>query len=356
MTELELLSNALSMIDTAAMVTDSDEIVYMNDKAIALAEEDFTGKHRNALLPLHILKNQADSFTATALIGKTDCTVSCKRTGDYAILTFVPLDKKVDIPGRIISDMRSAMSNIKFADTCIYEIAEESSNASLSEYTTIINRNYYRVRRSLENIGVLSAIREGSVIFQPEPIEISDMIDEIVNTLNVMLRGKNIEMSYYGNEDLRFVIDRALFQQLMLNLISNSIAACPNGGKIAVSAKKTDRHLILYVDDNGRGIAPEELPQIFTQYKSSTAEKPSGCGLGLAVSSAIAELHGGAVILESRGLGLGTSVRAMFSSDTIPVKGLSAPPSDYLAEELRRMLTFLANDLPIICYTGRYED
>ena len=144
---------------------------------------------------------------------------------------------------------------------------------------------------------------------------------------------------------------------MLLNLLSNSIIHCPRNGRIYVSLLLTDKNLILSVDDNGDGIKEDELAYAFERYRHETDfTKPQGAGMGLAVVRGIAELHKGAVIIESRGESMGTSVRVMLSLD-IPIDTrMSAQRPDYDRESLRLIQSELSYCLPIECFSEVMED
>jgi signal transduction histidine kinase len=92
------------------------------------------------------------------------------------------------------------------------------------------------------------------------------------------------------------------------NLLSNAIKYTPAGGTVTVGARATGEAVIIEVTDTGIGIPAEQYPKLFTRFfRASTAvdRKIKGTGLGLAVTKAIVEAHGGAIAAEP-GPGCGT--------------------------------------------------
>ena len=96
--------------------------------------------------------------------------------------------------------------------------------------------------------------------------------------------------------------DERKFKQIMLNLLSNAVKFTPDGGSVAVSAKKDTTHVEIAVKDTGIGIAPEDQAVVFEEFRQvgrDQTRKAEGTGLGLALTKRFVELHGGAIRLES---------------------------------------------------------
>lgn len=357
MSDSALISAALSMLDTAAVVSRRGKIVYMNPAAIGLVGVDLTSKPLDMLMPSHIANNQADSFVTSAFIGSRSCTVKVTSADGYRIYA-ISSDDRLPAPSDGVFDtLRSCMSNIKFSASCISVIAEEVANDKLIEYVCTLNRSYYRIKRALDNLGTLSGIEEGSLPFCPEPVDMTELFGKMIDTVSILTRKQGISISFRAEEHLRIVADRALVMQMMLNLLANSIAGCGRGGRIAVSLLRTDRSLIVCVDDNGSGITSDELAAVFDKYKQrDRLSQPTGSGIGLCVAKSIAELHHGTLIIESRGEGQGTSVRVMLSYDMPAGQKLSAPGSEYCDSEMQLILTELSGCLTLDCYSEFLED
>jgi two-component system heavy metal sensor histidine kinase CusS len=104
--------------------------------------------------------------------------------------------------------------------------------------------------------------------------------------------------------------DPALLRRAVGNLVANSLAHTPRGGRITISLRADEREIGLQVRDTGSGIPAAQLPRVFDRFfRGDDARSPSsgGAGLGLSIARAIAVLHGGRVDIESR-VGRGTSV------------------------------------------------
>jgi CheY-like chemotaxis protein/anti-sigma regulatory factor (Ser/Thr protein kinase) len=99
-------------------------------------------------------------------------------------------------------------------------------------------------------------------------------------------------------------------QQLVANLLSNSVKFTPSGGHVEVRLSSTGSQAEIQVADTGQGIDPGFLPHLFerfTQADTSSTRQHGGIGLGLAIVKALVERHGGTVHAESRGVGKGAT-------------------------------------------------
>ena len=118
--------------------------------------------------------------------------------------------------------------------------------------------------------------------------------------------------------------DAARVQQAIGNLVGNAIKFTPAGGGIIVRAQAHGESVRFAVSDTGAGIPPEQLAKIFGRFWQADRADRRGIGLGLAITKAIVEAHGGRIWVESH-VGEGTSF--YFTLDTgpeVPADGSSA--------------------------------
>src|SRR5205823_1165679 len=105
--------------------------------------------------------------------------------------------------------------------------------------------------------------------------------------------------------------DEGRLQQIIWNLLSNSIKFTPAGGFVQVKIKRTPTMAEITVSDTGEGIASEFLPFVFNRFQqadSSVTRKHGGLGLGLAITRHLVEMHGGTIEAESDGEGHGAKI------------------------------------------------
>jgi len=140
-----------------------------------------------------------------------------------------------------------------------------------------------------------------------EPTNLAPRLQEILNLLERRANVRKIKMESEIEDQLPLVIvDPIEFEQVLINLINNSIDAMPKGGNIIVKAYTKKDHLRLKVTDNGVGIEPDDLERIFEPFFTT---KPAGKGTGLGLSMCYGIVHswGGSIKAESQ-IGKGTTM------------------------------------------------
>jgi len=103
--------------------------------------------------------------------------------------------------------------------------------------------------------------------------------------------------------------DSARLQQVVTNLLTNSLKFTPRGGRVAVRLAQENTNAVLTVTDSGSGIRPDALPFVFERFRQASLAdtKAGGLGLGLAIVKHIVEMHHGTVTAASAGSGKGAT-------------------------------------------------
>lgn len=147
------------------------------------------------------------------------------------------------------------------------------------------------------SFSALTKIGEVDSVKHP-PVVLSDLIDDTLKLLSHELIGRNIHVQVENKATKVAVIDRQEFQQVLINLLSNAIAAVDGKGAITVvTCDQAPKHVNICVQDTGRGIEPDHLPLVFDPF--FTAGKAKGTGLGLSVSYGIVRRYGGDILATS---------------------------------------------------------
>lgn len=136
---------------------------------------------------------------------------------------------------------------------------------------------------------------------------VNDIVKKVLEFLGPELKRQQVELISDLTPDLpRSEIDKELLYRAFLNILMNALQAMPEGGRLQVSSRRsvvTEGATEVEIRDNGIGIAPDKIEQIFQPFFS---DKNKGTGLGLAITKNILDNHGAEVIVKSAE-GLGTA-------------------------------------------------
>ncbi|MEA2337060.1 MAG: hypothetical protein QOE82_1067, partial [Thermoanaerobaculia bacterium] len=131
---------------------------------------------------------------------------------------------------------------------------------------------------------------------QRKPVQLRKLLEEIASSYAESgERGIDFRADIKSTTPETFSGDARLLRGAIANLIENAFQAAP-GGRVRLDSYGVDSKVVVAVDDNGPGVAPELLPKIFDPYFST---KSSGTGLGLAITRKAVEEHGGSVHAEN---------------------------------------------------------
>ncbi|WP_425616269.1 PAS domain S-box protein [Anatilimnocola sp. NA78] len=206
------------------------------------------------------------------------------------------------------------------------EIAADEAREGL----TTIERNARVQAQLIDDLLDMSRIISGKIRLDVQTVDASATINAAIDTVRHSAEAKRIA--------IRTTLDRQAgpitgdphrIQQIVWNLLSNSIKFTPADGQIEVSLRRINNHVEISVRDSGVGIAPEFVPHVFERFRqadASTSRRFGGLGLGLAIVKQLVELHGGAIYATSAGVGQGSTftvqlpISIMLSREEQPAK------------------------------------
>lgn len=184
----------------------------------------------------------------------------------------------------------------------------------------------------------INEVESGQIEFNPAPVNLKNICQEAIAELRLPTGSLHqINVTHYG-DNFEVVLDKKLLQQMLINILSNSIKYSPKGGEIELESiyynpsQTTDEQVlslieadfknidspvtIFRVKDQGFGILPHEKGQIFNAFhRGSNVGTIQGTGLGLAIAKKCVELHGGEIAIASE-VGVGTTVTVTLPSRT----------------------------------------
>ncbi|WP_158265223.1 ATP-binding protein [Blastopirellula marina] len=180
----------------------------------------------------------------------------------------------------------------------------------------IVSRNQDRIAHLVMDMLSFSKEREPD----RSNASLNDVIEDVVNLLRPRARENDITLEFHPNVDLPMgLFDEEGIHRAALNVVTNALDAVleVESPRVIVSTefRNTDRMLVAVIEDNGPGIAPENMEKIFSAFESTKGNR--GTGLGLPVSQKVLQEHGGDISVESE-LGRGTKFTLYFPWIGVP--------------------------------------
>ena len=188
---------------------------------------------------------------------------------------------------------------------------EIKKSDSLRRMADAVKRNAVAQSKLIRDLLDLSRLRSGKLELNRENVSPVASIENAIETVRLDAESKGIDIEVTAPDDVMFVrADPVRLEQIIWNLLNNSVKFTPSGGSISVRLEEDADEIVLTVSDNGQGIDPSFLPhifEIFRQADASTNRSQQGMGIGLAVVQQLVELHGGSVTADSGGTGKGAT-------------------------------------------------
>ncbi|HKP46701.1 MAG TPA: PAS domain S-box protein [Pyrinomonadaceae bacterium] len=210
-----------------------------------------------------------------------------------------------------------------------------------------IRRNALAQAQLVSDLLDLSRLQMGKVALNQQPVSLSTIITDAVETVRAEAAAKRISLQIEMDPEILVIEgDPVRLGQIAWNLLNNAVKFTPVDGLVKITLSKDNEDARLVIEDSGQGISPDFLPhvfEIFRQADASSARRQGGMGIGLALVKQLAELHGGRVMAESNGVGSGARFSVWFPLDKKGVSGL-ASESTGATGALRRKFILVVDD------------
>ena len=238
-----------------------------------------------------------------------------------SILRMMVAERKVkqmqsDFFSMLVHDLRGPLTAVR-AFTRLMMEEKELSEKDRNEMLQTVEKSSEQMLDLIDDILDLSKLESEFVALNKQAMDLNNMIDHALLQMKPLAMKKSITFDKeYSAGASSIPADQAKIEQVMDNLLMNSIKFTGESGKIVVAVHNSshaetmmrsvgiDKHsIIISVRDNGIGIPAKELPFIFDKYRqivTSTFAAGKGTGLGLAICKNIVEAHGGKIWVESQ--------------------------------------------------------
>ena len=231
--------------------------------------------------------------TLSALMTKTEELIAREReiTQDISHELMTP-----------VSILRSKLENL-FTHNNISEETAEKTQEALD--------TLHRLKTLISSLLLIARIESRQYLKQ-DTVEITEVLDEMIDELLPLAEEKNIHFQRTLGADHKITnANRTLLFSMFFNVANNAIRHTPQNGSVSVSTTIENRAFCVVIRDNGEGISPELLPQLFMRFKRKNNADDDGSGIGLAIAKSIADYHHIRIKVESMP-GEGTSFTFIF--------------------------------------------
>ena len=201
-----------------------------------------------------------------------------------------------------ISDISHQLKTPLAALNIYNGILEEAEDMEqVREFTSLSVKELDRIDTLVQNLLKITRLDAGTMVFHKEEENISEIIKDI--ELHFAYRaeteGKSISVS--GDDHVTFFCDRDWMTEAFENLVKNALDHTGEGDSVSIEWSRFNTLLKIEVKDNGCGIHPEDIHHIFKRfYRSRFSKDSQGLGVGLSLTKAIVEAHGGTIEVDSQ--------------------------------------------------------
>lgn len=207
----------------------------------------------------------------------------------------------------IAHDLRSPFNSILGYTDILFEEINESNKEKSIRYLKIIDTSAKNTLLLLDNLLEWARSQSGDLIVKPEKVNLSQIINETIETLKPIADNKNINVFYEKTDDIVANTDINMLTTILRNIINNAIKFTNINGKVLVTANPKNEMLEFSISDNGIGISDEILNNIFNKGGCSTCEGTAhekGHGFGLLLCKDFVEKLGGKIwVISEKGKG-----------------------------------------------------
>jgi signal transduction histidine kinase len=203
---------------------------------------------------------------------------------------------KDELSALVIHELRNPVGVIK----AYTEVLLDSPALADAErkHANVVDRTTRHLQGLVDDLLDLARLDAGHISIDPCPMAADAVLREVVDGQRPSAAAKKLTVNASIKPELAVLADAQRLRQALDNLLSNAVKYTPEGGTVTVTAEHAGDAVVITISDNGIGIPAEQYPHLFSRFfRASNAQKAGikGTGLGLAVTKAIVDAHGGAL-------------------------------------------------------------
>ena len=214
--------------------------------------------------------------------------------------------KKDDFLAMLAHELRNPLAAIATSAEVLHRSPERGVRAALQSVLPIIQRQVRQLTHMVDDLLDTARTLHGKLALEEAPVEVLDVLKNVVSAHAAKDPACRFALSG-ESEGAAVMGDSSRLYQVFDNLVENAVKY--GASTVTITVRAAQESVIVEVADNGEGIAPELLPQMFepfVQGAQSIERSRGGLGLGLALTRRLVELHGGNIQAASQGRGLGS--------------------------------------------------
>lgn len=240
--------------------------------------------------------------------------------------TEVSLDAISQFVAIVSHDLKNPLGAISMSAMLIerYLEAGDLDVNRLRSAIAIIKRNSIGMDRMISDLLDVQRIKFGKLNLNRTRIQVISLLSECLEMFGEIAARKSIKLEILNEIDPSVVydFDHDRILQALANLVGNALKFTQAGGAISLSVEQTGSDIRIYVRDNGPGISKDLMPHLFDRFSQGSRSNRTGLGLGLHISKAIVESHGGKIWANST-QGEGTEFVIMFPPNQAKIDHLT---------------------------------
>ncbi|RYG38450.1 hypothetical protein EON81_03610 [bacterium] len=211
-----------------------------------------------------------------------------------------------DLVANVTHDLRTPIAGLRgYLETLLMR-GEALDPAERKDHLETATRQIDRLSGLIDGLLELARLDSARLELHPEPFVAAELAQDVLQEFRLRAKEKGVELRLKTDDgDTMIEADIGLIQRALANLVENALRHTPSGGWIEMAATREPGVVRLSVGDSGKGIAPEDLEQVFERGVRIEDAKGGGAGLGLAIVRRIVELHGAEIRVQSE-VGVGS--------------------------------------------------
>lgn len=213
------------------------------------------------------------------------------------------LEEQEELRKRLMSDIAHELRNPLAIIKSHLEAFEDGVWEPTGERIKLTVNEIDRLSGMISEIEKLTSIENAGKNPVFESVNMSNEIEKVAIVFDPLYKAKSVELKRKIADDVVMAADAKKIRHAVENLLSNSLRYTDSGGEVTLSLERSADELLIEVSDTGIGISESDIPYIFERFyrtDKSRARASGGLGIGLAITKAVVEAHGGTITVESK--------------------------------------------------------